>query len=320
MKKIIIVIAVLFFCLLVLGFLKDQLIKGVFNVAASGIVGAPTRVGGFSWGILTQKIRVNNFKMHNPEGFPDGILLDLPKAYVDYDLLALLKGKLHLKSVVVELKEVGLVKNKDGKLNVDSLKVAKQEAEKSKEARKEKSARQMALQIDKLTLDIGRIVMKDYSVEGEPAVQVYDINLKKSYKNINSPQQLVALILSEPMKAAGIRGAAIYGAAMLAGVAVLPVAIGATFVGKDSAQMSFDKNFDAVYIASLEVLMHSGKVTKEDRERGRIDAEVNKANITLKLKKLTQKTTQITVSARKYLLPKPEIANGVIYQITEQLK
>lgn len=51
-----------------------------------------------------------------------------------------------------------------------------------------------------------------------------------------------------------------------------------------------------------------------------ITALVNGAKVTVKLKALSEKSTQFVVSARKTLMPKPEIAAGILYQIPEKLK
>lgn len=162
--------------------------------------------------------------------------------------------------------------------------------------------------------------MKDYTVSKEPAIQVYDINIHKNYEHITSAQQLAALILTEPMKAAGIRGAAIYGVAALTGVAILPVGIAATFISKDSAQQEFTAGIDTAYQASLAVAKQMGTVGLEDRAHHSIRVTVNKVRIEIKLKETADKKTHIVVSARKLLFPKPQIAAGVLYSIAEKIK
>jgi hypothetical protein len=62
-----------------------------------------------------------------------------------------------------------------------------------------------------------------------------------------------------------------------------------------------------------------GKVTKEDKSGGVIGANIDSAQVTLKIREKDNKT-ELTISARRYLLPKPEIANGVLYKISEKLK
>jgi hypothetical protein len=272
---------------------------------------------GFSLGLIRQSVRINGFRMYNPKGFSPDLLVDLPKVSVDYDIPALLTGKFHFRLVDIELKEIGLEKNKEGKLNVDALKVAKTE---TKGAQAKKPAKPLAIQVDVLNLNIGRIVSRDYSAGKEPVVQVYDINLKKSYKNITSAQQMAALILSEPMKQAGLKGAAIFGVAALTGVGFIPVVVAATLSDKDSAQQDMNVAIARLYDTSLSVLTRIGKVSKEDKAAGIISGQVGGASVTIKLKSLSAGKTKIAISAKKYMLPKPEIASGVLYQISEQLK
>jgi hypothetical protein len=176
------------------------------------------------------------------------------------------------------------------------------------------------MQIDLLTLSIGKIVYKDYAVGTEPSVRVYDVNRHKSYKGIPSAQQLALLVLAEPMKAAAIKNAEIYGVAMLTGVAALPVAVAATFIGKDNVQQVIDASFEHVYEISLEVVKRMGTITKDDASGGVIKANINGAMVALMLRKGIDNKTEITISARKYMFPKLDIAGGVLYQILDKLQ
>ncbi|MFH0877634.1 MAG: AsmA family protein [Candidatus Omnitrophota bacterium] len=324
MKKIITIIAVVLISLLVLGVLKDQIIKTTITVATSAITGAPTKIDGFSLGLFKQSVKIRGFKMYNPAGFPKTILVDIPKIQVDYDLGALLKRKLHLRLVELDLKELDLVKNKEGKLNVDALKVAQPQEKaapaKEKETKKQAPA-QLAMQIDELRLNIGGVVYKDYTAGEPPAVQVYDLNLKdKVYKNIGSAQELTALIIRETLGPTAIKGAATYGASMLLGVGFLPAGVAMTMAGKDSSQQTFKASFDKTYGVALATLEEMGKVKSKNKDSGTIKALVNKNDVTLKIEKVSNTTTQITAMARRLMLPKPEIASGVLYQISKKLK
>jgi len=298
-------------------FLRDFLVKSLIGTITAHITGAPTRVGGLSLSIVRQTLKISNLKMYNPKGFPDGILVDIPKVQASADMFALLKGKMHLKQLDLEIKEIIMVKNKEGKLNVDSLKVVDDQAGGEE---KKKPVKQFSLQIDMLGLGMGRVVSKDYTGGVEPIIKVYDVNLKKSYKNIAGARQLVALIISEPLKAAGIQGAKVYGASMLAGVAVLPVVAAFTLTGKDYAQETFNVSWERVYDAGLSALKKSGVVKSGDKSGGVINAEVDGVQVGLKLKKIAANSTEVTVSARKFILPRPEVASGVMYRLTEELR
>jgi uncharacterized protein involved in outer membrane biogenesis len=319
LKKTVVIVLIVIVGLAAFTMVRDSIIKSVIASVATNITGAPVHIGGFSLGVIKQSVKITNFRMYNPQGFPREILVDIPKLGVSLNLAALAKGKIHLRQLDFELKELALTKNKEGKLNVDSLKVA-ETGEKPKEEKAKKPAKQMAIQIDVVNLNIGRVINTDYSVGEPPVVKVYDVNIKKTYKDITSAQQLAALIISEPLKAAGIQGLQIYAATLIAGVAVLPVAAVFTLAGKDYAEHDFNAHWQKAYEAGLKALQNSGSVKKEDSVAGVINAEVSGSQATLKLKNISEGKTRITVSARKFMLPQPEIAAGVMYKITEELK
>jgi hypothetical protein len=310
MKKFLIVLVIVVISLVCISLLKDLIIKSAVTKAASGIIGAPVHMDRFQLNILSSTINISGFKIYNPSGFPEGMLISCPKIKVIYDRAALFKQKRRFLLVEIELKEMGLTKNKEGKLNVDSLKMVEES----------KSSPSTPMQIDLLSLSIGKVVYKDYTAGAEPTVRVYDVNRHKSYKGIPTAQQLALLVLSEPMKAAAIKNAKIYGAAMLTGVAILPVAAAATFIGKDYVQQIIDARFEHVYEISLEVVKRMGRITKDDASGGVIKANINGAMVAVILRKNADNKTEITISARKYMFPKLDIAGGVLYQVLDRLR
>lgn len=218
-KPLIIAVIVLF----VLAIAKDQIIKAAVTISVSKAVGAPVHIDSMSVGIFRQSVRIRGFKMYNPSGFPRGPMVDIPVISVEYDLAAILKGDLHLPLLVLELKEMTVVKNKEGRLNVDALKVAQNKGTKPPKA--------MPLRIDTAVLDLGQVIVKDYTGGERPGVQTYNIGVHhKTYRNIKSVEQLIVLVMVEAMKPTALKSAAIYSAAGVLGVAFLPaVAAGVIF-------------------------------------------------------------------------------------------
>ena len=315
-NKFIKIFVIILAILIGLGIVKDQIIKAAVQVGASQVLGTDVRVGGFSFGILRQSVRVKAFQIDNPKGFPKGSMLDVTQVGVDYDLPALLTGKLHFPLVILDLNEMVVVKNQDGVLNVDALKVA----EKKEAAPAGKPAQPLSLKIDELRLNVNKVVYKDYTQGKEPLIQVFDVNLKnKTYQDIQSAQQLAALIMAEAMKSTAIKGAKIYGVATILGAGFLPAGIAGTLLGKDSAQAEFGVSFDRSYQAALEVIKGNGVVTDENKTAGVIKAEVSGHNVTVKVMKLEQGKTEIVITVRKFLIPQPEVAQGILYQIQEKL-
>ncbi len=315
------IVFIVFAVLFVLAILKDQVIKTTVAAAASSVLGTKVSIDGFSLGIVKQSVRIKGFKIYNPSGFPSGLLLNMEEVSVNYDLPALLGGKLHIPMAVIDLQEMVVVKNKEGKLNVDALKVTEKAAEKPSPAQPEKPAKQMPMQIDVITLNIGRVIFKDYSKGEPPVIQAYDVQIKdKTYKNISSAQQFAVLVLVEAMKPTAIKSAQAYAAATILGVGFLPAGVAGAILGKDHAAAEFSINSARLYDIALQVLKKSGEIIKEDQAQKTIKAKVDGSDVNVSIDQKTGGQAAITISARKFMLPKQEIAEGILYQIQEKAK
>ncbi|MFA5362702.1 MAG: hypothetical protein WC335_05580 [Candidatus Omnitrophota bacterium] len=311
MKKFLIVSVIAAISLVCITVFKNLIIKSVVTRAVSRIAGAPVHMDGFSLNILTSTIHISGFKMYNPGGFPKDILVSCPKINIIYDRAALFKRKRRFLLVEIELKDLGLVKNKEGKFNVDSLKIVEQS----------RSSPPIPLQINLLTLSIGKIVYKDYTAGAGPGERAYDVNRHKSYKGVLTAQQLALLVLVDPIKAAAIKNSEINGVDLLTGVAVLPIAVAATCIGKNNVHQIIDASFENVHKISLEVVKRIGTINQVDASSGGvIKANINGAMVVLVLRKSAGNKTEIMISACKYVFPELDIAAWVLYQIIDTLQ
>ena len=93
-------------------------------------------------GIRNTLVSINNMKLYNPAGYTDKVMVDMPEIYIDYNLSSFLKRKAHLEEVRIDLKELTVIKDKKGKLNIDALKVVKDEKEVKKKKQRNKRKRQ----------------------------------------------------------------------------------------------------------------------------------------------------------------------------------
>ena len=310
---------IIFIVLIVFLVIKDFLIGPLITMVGFNIIGAPMKVRSFSSSLIRQKVRIKGLRLYNPKGFPAEPFLDITEIGADYDILALLTGKLHLPLVIVNLKEMVVIKNKEGLLNVDSLKVT-QTSDQSKEKKSDVKSKSMRIKMDVVKLNIDKVIYKDFSKE--PAViQVYDVGLKdKTFHNITSPEQLVTSILLEAMAPTAIKSAKVYAAAAILGVGFLPAGMAGLLIGKDDATADFKVSFDQAYDASLKLVQSIGELKTENRSKGTIQAKVDGSDVTVLVIKSNNRSTQIAVSARKYMIPRPEVAGGVLHQLTEKLK
>lgn len=310
------VIAVI--ALFILSVVRDFVIKTAIETTSQKVIGAKVHMGSFSLGLLTRQIHIRDFKLYNPPNFPDQIFLSMPEMRVQVDIIQLLQGRMHFPHVVFDMEKLVVVKNKEGKLNTDSLKII----EEQKQASKGKPMKLPVFQIDTLKLDIGKVVMEDYS-HGDPTViEVYEVAIKdKTIKNIDGVPKLVTMVLVEALKPTAIRSAGLMAATTLMGVAFLPaVAIGVAVV-EDQAKFQFHQSVARVYEESLKLVKElSGNIKQQDPPKGQILAKVYGCDIVINIQDKGWGKSEITIKARKYMLARLEIANGLLYQLKERLK
>lgn len=186
-----------------LNVLKNGIVQSVIAGGVSHATHLPVHIGSTNFSFLASSIRLKNLRVENPRGFPERLLADVPEIAIDFEPRDLLQGKAHFEEVKLDLREIVVVKGKDGRLNVDAVKPSKEqrEAEKAKAREKAKpKGRAPKLQIDKLTLSIGRVIYRDHSAGGKPSEQVFDINIKdRTYTNIDNPSVVVSLIMFEAL-------------------------------------------------------------------------------------------------------------------------
>ena len=194
MKTLLVLLVGIIVVVFVLSFFKDIIIKTSVEKGVEIVTGLQMRVQSLKVGIINTLVGIRNLRLFNPPGFKDKIMLDMPEIYIDYDLGAILKGKIHLEEMRINMNEFMVVKNEKGVLNLDSLKVVQAQQHGAKPGAKEKG-KAPEIQIDSLELKIGKVIYKDYSQGGKPVVKEFPINLNESYKNITNPYSLVSLIV-----------------------------------------------------------------------------------------------------------------------------
>ncbi len=203
-RKIIIIPAIVFAVLIVLFFGKNMIIKTSVTTGVKAMTGLKLSIRSMNVGVFKSLIGINELQLHNPGGFEDDLMMDLPEIYVDYNLGAIIGRKAHLEEVRLNLREFLVVKNADGQLNLDSLRVVKETEGEGENAEKDEGKKEKSempdLQIDLLEMKIGKVVYKDYSKGTPPKEKVFNVNIDERYENITNPQSLVRLIIVKALK------------------------------------------------------------------------------------------------------------------------
>ena len=195
-------IGVIILAVIVVAFLaKNMIAKSVVETAVRAVAGVKLDLGKLNVGLTNTLVEIKDLNLHNPKGFQDPIMLSMPEIFVDYSLSKIFTGKVHVDEIRVHLKEFLVVKDKDGKLNLDSLKVIQNQKKKDvkKEEKKGEAIKPSDVAIKNLSLKVERVVFKDYSKGDEPKVKEFNLNINENYSDIENLQAVAALIIVKVM-------------------------------------------------------------------------------------------------------------------------
>jgi len=186
MKKTVLIIIFIF---AVAYFTRNISARFILSSGLRAISGLNLKIEDVDIGIFKPTAEATGLELLNPADFPPGLMVDLPEFYIEYDLPALFKNKIHLNMLRLNLREFTLVRNNRGRLNIDSLKAFQAK----------RSGKPLKICIDILDLKISKVVYKDYSKGELPQVREFNINISERYSNITDPYTLTALIVSKAL-------------------------------------------------------------------------------------------------------------------------
>lgn len=202
MKKLFIVIPAAIIILAVVAFLGKNLIaKAAIENGVKLITGLQLSVEEIDVNLFKTYVQIEELRLLNPPGYDDKVMVNIPEILFDYELGSFFRGKAHIEQIRIDLKELTVIRNKDGSMNIDQLKSIKEQQEKKAgQTPSGTPAQTIPLQIDVLSLRVGRVIFKDYTKGEEPYIKGFDINIDETYYNITDPNYLVSLIMFKALQ------------------------------------------------------------------------------------------------------------------------
>ena len=82
--------------------------------------GMDAEIGRFSFGLAPPTVTIQNFKLYNPPDFGGTPFLDIREIHAEFDRAALMRDEIHLTLLRINLGELDIVKNEDGRTNIFS--------------------------------------------------------------------------------------------------------------------------------------------------------------------------------------------------------
>lgn len=184
MKKLFLWIAGILVVLVVVLFLSLNLIARLsVQYGAKKMTGFPLEIGSISLGLFSSKVDVHDLKLMNPPEFQEKMFVDMPRLYVDYRLGSMLSGAPHINDMLINIKQLVVVKNNKGESNVQKLKGVVSSGKSSSK-----------YYVDTLRVHIGTVTIKDYS-HPKPTERNVNLNVDATYKNISDSTDITRLVL-----------------------------------------------------------------------------------------------------------------------------
>ncbi|HUJ10204.1 MAG TPA: hypothetical protein VL171_09270 [Verrucomicrobiae bacterium] len=199
MKKLLWKILAGLVVLLVILFLARNVIARIaVEMGAKRMTGFPLEIGSVDLGLFSSEVHVQNLKLLNPPDFKEKMFVDLPEFRMDYRLGSMLAGAPHITDMLINLKQIVIVKNAKGETNVQRLKgvTSSSSANKSEPAKPAGGtpAKKTSYRVDQLRVHIGTVTYKDYS-KAKPTERTIPLNVNATYQNITDSTDISRLVL-----------------------------------------------------------------------------------------------------------------------------
>ena len=204
-------LALVLLVLLAAGILfRNSLIRAGTEAVVTRVTGFPLTLDSFDLGLLDGRIEMKGMHLRNPGGFEDPRCIEVPRLVAQVDLESVRSEVLHLPEIVLDVKEVVVVRNAAGEINLDRLRALGGSGDGGKGGAKEPadSGPGRRWRIDRLELTMGRVLLLDYTKlkDGKPREETWDVGVDhEEFRNVDSPEAIVKIIVLKVLRGTSIR-------------------------------------------------------------------------------------------------------------------
>lgn len=194
MKKFFIILLIIIAVVVVGALLARNIIAtNLIEKGARNLVGLKLTISNINIGIFKTFVKVDDLKVYNPSGYTEKYIADLPNIYINYALMDIIKGFIHLPELDINIAQVNAEKDKNGVFNINHI---QPKVESKPKAQKETKGKAKGFLIDKMNLKIGTVRYIDNS-QTPPLRKKIDLNFSKTFTNLKDPKAIIDSILKE---------------------------------------------------------------------------------------------------------------------------
>ena len=110
------ILAALVVLMVVLFFARNFIARESVEFGAKKMTGFPLEIGSVNVGVFSSQVDVRDLKLMNPPEFQEKMFVDMPELYINYRLHSMLSGAPHINDMLINIKQLVIVKNGQGRL------------------------------------------------------------------------------------------------------------------------------------------------------------------------------------------------------------
>jgi hypothetical protein len=140
-------------------------------------------------------VSVKGLTIYNPAGFTDKVMAKIPEITLDIDLPGIFKNKIHVKRLTLDVGEVNVVLNEQGKLNVNSLALL---------LPPKGTGTPPDVKIDELMLKVTKVSYKGYIAVAGVQAREFNPDINETFHNVTDPSKVAVQIVQRIVAKVGV--------------------------------------------------------------------------------------------------------------------
>ncbi len=175
---------------------KNPIIKKAAVGAIRKSIGMEISIESLDFGIFDSKIAIEGLRIENPPGFGGGEFIDVPEISVDYVLKSFFSGRADFTEVRLNVKELNVVEDKEGKLNVEVWGGERKESGRGRRGKggggdESEEKEPFRFRVDLLKLKIDRAT---YTRLASGKTEEYDLGIDEEFKNVTGMEDIIRVV------------------------------------------------------------------------------------------------------------------------------
>ena len=183
-------------------FFRNSICRLLIIHSTAQATGLKVTIEDLNLNILRSSLHLSGVTLYSPAGFKNGNLGKAKEIFVNYDVLGLIEGRLHLPLVKIDIAEINIIRNEEGKSNVSAFKRGKSQQGYPKRVTTNLSNQEKAkikkcprFLIDRLELTIAKATFIDYRAGvGEPAIIIFTVKGPYVFKDVSDLGEVVGSV------------------------------------------------------------------------------------------------------------------------------